>query len=169
MKPEEKTKWQGMKSIGQIKREKGLRNKVNTDSLYTPIEREPRVFNDLRIPKKLQKELPYQLKPKVLAEKRRNLESERVAVVLDNNERKLLNQMKMMRTIYNAKEDKMKEEKTKRIETLIKKKNAEEEKKFRKQKEARKQVARALSKAETKKRKAESGHHGGRGKKRVRE
>ena len=168
MKPEDKSKWQGMKSIGQIKREKGVKATVNPDNLYTPIEREPRVFNDLRIPKKLQKELPYNLKPKVLAEKARNLESERVAVVLENHERKLLNQMKMMRTIYQAKEDKMKEEKTKRFETLIKKKNAEEEKKFKKQKEARKQVARALSKAEMKKRKAESGHHGS-SKKRVRE
>ena len=167
LKPEDKSKWQGMKSIGQIKREKGVKAQVNPDHLYTEIEREPRVFNDLKIPKKLQKELPYHLKPKVLAQKQRNLESERVAVVLENHERKVLNQMKMMRTIYQAKEDKLKEEKTKRIETLIKKKNAEEEKKFKKQKEARKQVARALSKAETRKRKAESGHHGG-GKKRGR-
>ena len=57
-------------------------------------------------------------------------------------------------------------EKAKRIEQLIKKKNQEEEKKFKKQKEARKQVARAISKAEIRKRKAESGHHGKGSKKR---
>jgi len=105
--------------------------------------------------------LPYKLKPKTLAEKERNLESERVAVVLEPNERKLLNQMKMMRTIFHGKEEKLSQEKSKRIEQLIKKKNQEDEKKFKKQKEARKQVARALSKADAKKRKAESGHHGG--------
>ena len=122
------------------------------------MHREPKVFNDLKIPKKLQKELPYHLKPKTLAEKIRNVENERVAVVVEPKERKLLNQMKMMRTIYEAKSDKLALEKATRIETLIKRKNQEEAKKFKRQKEARKQVARALSKAETRKRKAESGH-----------
>ena len=159
--PEEKTKWRGMRSVGQIRREKGITSEPNPDHLYTAIEREPKVFNDLKIPKKLQNELPYHLKPKVMAEKQRSLESERVAVILEPQERKMLNQMKMMRTIYEDREDKLASDKTKRIETLIKKKAQEEEKKFKRQKEARKQVARQISKAEAKQQRAEN-----RGKKR---
>merc|ERR1712083_778915 len=110
----------------------------NSDNLYLPVERKPKVFNDLKVPKKLQKDLPYHLKPKTNAEKERKIENERVAVVLEPQERKLLNQMKMMRTIFQTKEEKLDAEKAKRIEHLIKKKNQEEEKKFKKQKEARK-------------------------------
>lgn len=32
---EDKSQWQGMKTVGQLKREKNIRNKVNSDSLYT--------------------------------------------------------------------------------------------------------------------------------------
>lgn len=32
---EEKSMWQGMKTVGQLKREKNLRNEANTDSMYT--------------------------------------------------------------------------------------------------------------------------------------
>ncbi len=158
--PEERTKWRGMRSLGQIKREKNIKAEPNPDHLYTPIERQVKVFNDLKVPKSLQRELPYHLKPKTIAEKERNLQSERVAVVLEPHERKVLNQMKMMRTIFHDKEDKQASEKAKRFEQLISKKNKEEEKKFKKQKEARKQVARALSKAETRKRKLEEGFSG---------
>lgn len=35
--PEEKTKWQGMKTLGQLKREKSIRNEANLDSMYTVI------------------------------------------------------------------------------------------------------------------------------------
>lgn len=158
--PEDRTKWKGMRSIGQIKREKKIQAEPNPDHLYTPIERQPKVFNELKIPKSLQQDLPYHLKPKSNAEKLRNMENERVAVVLEPHEKKLMNQMKMMRTIFHAKQEKQEAEKAKRVEDLIKKKSQEEEKKFKKQKEARKQVARALSKAEARKRKMESGHHG---------
>lgn len=32
---EQKTKWQGMKTLGQLKREKSIRNEANVDSMYT--------------------------------------------------------------------------------------------------------------------------------------
>ena len=164
--PEEKSKWRGMRSVGQIKREQGLAAQPNPDHLYTTVERQPKVFNDLKIPRNLQKELPYHLKPKVLAEKRRALEKERVAVVLEPHEKKTLNQMKMMRTIYEDREDKLSTEKAKRIETLIKKKAIEEQKKFKRQKEARQRVAKVISKAEAKRQRAENGGSGGKKRKR---
>lgn len=33
--PEEKNRWQGMKTVGQLKREKGIRSEPAIDSLYT--------------------------------------------------------------------------------------------------------------------------------------
>ena len=87
-------------SLLLIQREQKIKVEPNPDNLYTPVERQPKVFNDLKVPKSLQKDLPYHLKPKTLAEKERKIENERVAVVLEPQERKMLNQMKMMRTIF---------------------------------------------------------------------
>merc|ERR1719356_197323 len=145
--PEEKSKWSGMRTVGQIKREQGLLAKPNEDNLYTKISREPKVFSDLKIPRNLQKELPYNLKPK-FATKKSDATQGRVAVILEPEERKLLNQMKMLKAVHQDKQDKLEKEQAKRVEALIRKKTQEEEKKFRKQKEARKQVARAISKTE---------------------
>ena len=153
--PEEKSKWSGMRTVGQIKREQGLLAKPNEDNLYTKISREPKVFSDLKIPRNLQKELPYNLKPK-FATKKSNATQGRVAVILEPEERKLLNQMKMLKAVHQDKQDKLEKEQAKRVEALIRKKTQEEEKKFRKQKEARKQVARAISKTEARQQKLAS-------------
>ena len=150
--PEEKTKWKGMRTVGQIKREQGLLAKPDKDNLYTEIKREHKVFSDLRVPRNLQKNLPYNLKPK-LGPKKLNPESGRVAVILEAPERKILNTMKMLKTVHQDKQDKLEKEQNKRVELLIKKKTQEEERKFKKQKEARKQIARAVSKSEVKQQK----------------
>ena len=153
--PEEKSKWQGMRTVGQIKREQGIAAKPNKDNLYTEIKREPKVFSDLKIPRNLQKDLPYNLKPK-RASKKVNPEAGRVAVILEPEERKVLNQMKMLKTVHQDKQDRLDKEQGKRVEALIRKKAQEEQKKFKKQKEARKQVARAISKAEIRQQKLAS-------------
>ena len=146
---DEKSKWKGMRTVGQIKREQGLAAKPNKDSLYTEITREAKVFSELKVPRNLQRDLPYNLKPKVAGNRKKaNIEAGRVAVILEPKERKILNQMKMLKTVHHDKQDKLEKEQTKRVEVLIRKKTQEEERKFKKQKEARKQVARAISKAE---------------------
>ena len=61
--------------------------------------------------------------------------------------------MKMLKAVHQDKQEKLDKEQAKRMETLIKKKTQEEERKFKKQKEARKHVARAISKAEAKEQK----------------
>ena len=155
MHPEEKSKWAGMRTVGQIKREQGLAGKPNADSLYTEIKREHKVFSELKIPRNLQKDLPYNLKPKLLG-KKGNVEAGRIAVILEPHERKVLNQMKMLKTLHQDKQEKLEKEQNKRMGVLIKKKTQEEEKKFKKQKEARKQVARAISKAEMRQQKLSS-------------
>jgi len=82
---------------------------------------------------------------------------ERVAVVLDSTEKKVINQMKVLKTLYKDKEERVASEKKKRVESFIKKVKDEEERKFKKQKEACKLVSRTLSQAEAKREKFESG------------
>ena len=146
---EERSSWKGMRTVGEIKRDANIRNEVNKDSLYTDIKRETKVFKPLQIPKNLQADLPYSLKPKIVA-KGHDLEKDRVAVVLDHKERKIQNAFKMLREISGQKQEKEQADKKKRVEEFIAKKKIVEEKKMRKQKEARKQISRMVSKSQAK-------------------
>merc|ERR1739844_893494 len=89
----------------------------------------------------------YNLKPKFAAKKAKP-ETGRILVTLEPEERKVLNQMKMLKTLHLDKQERLEKEQAKRVDTLIQKKTQEEERTFRKQKQARKQVARAISKPE---------------------
>ncbi|KAK9699419.1 hypothetical protein RND81_08G172100 [Saponaria officinalis] len=62
--------WQGMKTVGELRRERNLPVPVNKDSQYKPIERKVRKFNPLVIPKSLQQALPFASKPKDMPKKR---------------------------------------------------------------------------------------------------
>ena len=46
--------WVGMKTVAQLRREQGIGAPRNPDSLYHKIERAPRKFNPLKIPRSLQ-------------------------------------------------------------------------------------------------------------------
>merc|ERR550517_974896 len=146
---EERSSWRGMRTVGEIKRDANIKNDVNKDSLYTDIKREEKVFKPLSIPRSLQAELPYSLKPKVMAEVH-DPSKDRVAVVLDHKERKIQNAFKMLREISGQKQEKEQKDKKKRVEDFIAKKAVIEEKKMRRQKEARKQISRMVSKSQAK-------------------
>lgn len=51
---DEKGGWTGMRTVAQLRRELGVGAPRDSDSLYKPIERGPRKFNPLKIPKSLQ-------------------------------------------------------------------------------------------------------------------
>lgn len=51
---DKKEGWTGMRTVAQLRRELGVGAPRDSDSLYKPIERGPRKFNPLKIPKKLQ-------------------------------------------------------------------------------------------------------------------
>lgn len=89
---EQKSQWHGMKTLGQLKRERGIRNQVNEDNLYTEIKREEKTFKPLVIPKILQKALPYKDKPKKGPVNPKKLfDSGRIAVVRAPHEQKVSN------------------------------------------------------------------------------
>ncbi|OUC42633.1 AARP2CN domain protein, partial [Trichinella nativa] len=91
---EEKRKWTGMRTVGQLRFERGIDVPTNVDSLYKPIKRNPHLKTRLVIPKQLQQELPYAFKPKEKRAKSENNSSmdriiyKHVAVVMEPGESK---------------------------------------------------------------------------------
>jgi ribosome biogenesis protein BMS1 len=116
--PAEKNQWRGMKTTGQLKRDGNIRAEANKDSIYTPVEREVKIFRPLFIPRKLQKELPYRDKPKLESVphlRKPKFKQGRVAVVREPQEEKIARIMKMIRTNYKKKQKQEKESMTKRM------------------------------------------------------
>ena len=68
-----------------------------------PIERKPRKFNPLVIPKSLQAALPFASKPKDIPSRRKPLLENRRAVVMEPYERKVHTLVQQLRLIKNAK------------------------------------------------------------------
>ncbi|XP_077270777.1 ribosome biogenesis protein BMS1 homolog [Temnothorax americanus] len=152
--PAEKNRWRGMKTTGQLKREMNIHAEPNKDSIYTPVERDVKVFRPLFIPRKLQKELPYRDKPKlepIPHLRKPKFKQGRVAVVREPQEEKIARIMKMIRTNYTQKQKQAKEAMTKRITAYQAKIAEEEAKKMIKQKQVKKDIFRDLSKLEKKK------------------
>ncbi|CAC5392616.1 BMS1 [Mytilus coruscus] len=147
----EKMKWIGMKTIGQLRREKGMTAPLNPDSKYKPVERKIRHMTPLTIPKELQKMLPFRDTPKILQEKKDPLK--RIAVIREPHEAKVAKVMKMLKTLHEHKR------KTERFK--MRDRAAEHEKKMKKidvrrekkHKETKKNIYRALGQLEKKKQK----------------
>ncbi|RLU15850.1 hypothetical protein DMN91_011606 [Ooceraea biroi] len=150
----EKNQWRGMKTVGQLKRERNIRTEVDTDRVYTPIVRDVKVFKPLFIPRKLQKELPYGDKPKLkpLPHMRKSKPTQgRVAVIREPRERNVARLMKMIRTNYARKREQAKAATTKRITAYQALIAQEEAKKLKKQKRVKTEIFSDLSKKEKRK------------------
>lgn len=151
-----KNAWQGMKTKGQLKRERQIKNEANTDSMYTEVNRQPKVFKPLVIPKNLQKGLPYRFKPK---EKSATLSGNnpkdkfknRIAVVKSPHEQKVSSVMKMLKTNFEKKKEVQKEATAERLKVHKKQQELEEWRKIKRQKELKKKICRHLSKIGNKK------------------
>ncbi|KAH6783824.1 P-loop containing nucleoside triphosphate hydrolases superfamily protein [Perilla frutescens var. hirtella] len=152
LQPRDKT-WQGMKTVAELRREHNLPVPVNKDSLYRPIERKPKKFNPLVIPKSLQAALPFASKPKDLPSRKRPLLENRRAVVMEPHERKvhaLVQHLQLIRS-EKMKKRKLKEEAKKKAheverakEEQISKKRQREERRerYREQDKLKKKVRR---------------------------
>ncbi|XP_016985205.1 ribosome biogenesis protein BMS1 homolog [Drosophila rhopaloa] len=147
---EQKSQWQGMKTLGQLKRERAVQNAAQPDSMYTAIVRKEKIFRPLAIPKALQRALPYKDKPKLGPEDPKAA-LERVAVVNSPYEQKVAKMMKMIETNYKDKRHRERVEMKKRMKNYREKKREKMASKERRQKELRKKVSRAISKMRGKK------------------
>lgn len=126
-----KTGWKGMRLNNEIRRAEGLAVPVRPDSEYKPIERPlHRVFNPLKIPKSVERDLPFASKPKqsVSRHGRASYATKR-AVVLDGKEKQVYTLLQQLATIKNAKDEKRKEKHQKSLASHLKKKSQLEAKK----------------------------------------
>ena len=94
--------WKGMRLTGQVRAEKGIPTPKEKNSTYRPVERQERHFNPLRVPRKLQADLPFKsqittMKPR----KHETYTSKRNAVVVtapeERNARRLLQTVMALR------------------------------------------------------------------------
>jgi len=146
--------WSGMRLTGQVRRDENVKTPLNVNSTYKPIERAPRKFNPLKVPKKLQASLPYASKPKLMKPQHRQTYLQKRAVVLEPEEKKalaLLQQIRALRKDQVVRRKEKQEERKKKYKDKVEK---EEEKKGEKEKEKRKEymrVAGMKAKRETEK------------------
>ncbi|XP_076855365.1 ribosome biogenesis protein BMS1 homolog [Brachyhypopomus gauderio] len=147
----QKDTWAGMRTVGQLKHDLGIRNKPNQDSLYKPVLRQKRHFNPLHIPKKLQKALPFKSKPKLRAGRGptpRDLR--RPAVIREPHERKVAALLSALSTVYAQKNKKAQEEQHAKHRAFLKQKEKQEAERQKRQKEEMKKVYRAMGQKEKK-------------------
>jgi len=94
--------WRGMKTVRELREERNIPIPSNADSHYRPITRERRVFNPLRIPLSLQKDLPFASKPKDLKKRSAPTLGTKRQVVMEPHERKVQALLQQLNTIKHA-------------------------------------------------------------------
>lgn len=142
---EERLKWIGMRTSGQIRYEEGLKAPLNKDSLYRPTQRKKFAFKPLKIPNKLQAALPYSAKPKYMLKK--DERAKRVAVIREPHEQKVVETLQMVRAAHIDKRHKERLSMAERAQKHKKQLEKIEERRHDKQKQVKKQIFRKMSKA----------------------
>uniref|UniRef100_A0A8D3E317 Bms1-type G domain-containing protein n=1 Tax=Scophthalmus maximus TaxID=52904 RepID=A0A8D3E317_SCOMX len=144
--------WAGMRTLGQLKYDLGIRNKPNTDSLYKPVVRGQRHFNRLHIPKELQKALPFKSKPKQQQPKGKTpRDMQRPSVIREPSERKVAALLQALTTVHNHKKKKAHTMQHTKHKEFLQQKEKQEVAKLKRQKEARKKLYRVMGQKDQKK------------------
>lgn len=120
-KGKEEKLWQGMRLTGEVRRDMGVATPNVPNSTYRKIERPTRNFNPLRVPKAIQKELPFasqiaQMKPR----KKKTYMAQR-AVVLGGEEKRARDLIQKISTMKNEKKAKRRDAKEAKREVYRKK------------------------------------------------
>ncbi|KAF5345517.1 hypothetical protein D9758_012033 [Tetrapyrgos nigripes] len=134
-----KSAWTGMRLTGQVRHAEGLKTPLNVNSTYKKIERPHRRFNPLVIPKKLQAELPYASKPKLMKPQQKQTYLQKRAVVMEPEEKKAVALLQQMRALRKDQVARRKEKKEGKRIVHQKKVDKEEAKKAEKEKEKKKE------------------------------
>lgn len=138
------TNWQGMRLTGQIRRDEGVATPLNVNSTYKPIERAPRRFNTLKVPRKLQAALPYASKPKIQKAQSKQTYLQKRAVVLEPEEKKAITLLQQMRALRKDQVVRRKEKQQERKAEHKKKFEKEEAKKSEREKDRKKEHMRTM-------------------------
>ncbi|XDV44358.1 hypothetical protein PO909_012651 [Leuciscus waleckii] len=148
----QKDTWGGMRTLGQLKYDLGIRNKPNQDSLYKPVVRQVRHFNPLHVPKELHKALPFKSKSKQMQAKGKTpRDLQRPAVIREPHEKKVAALIQALSSVYAYKNKKAKAEQNTKHKEFLKQKEKEDAERQKRMKEERKKTYRAMGQKEKKK------------------
>ena len=139
----DKGRWAGMRLTGQVRRDEGLKTPLDVNSTYKAVERAPRRFNALKVPKKLQAALPYASKPKLMKPQHRQTYMQKRAVVMEPEEKKAIALLQQIRALRKDQVARRKEKQNERKEVHRQKVAKEDARKSEKEKEKRKEYMRA--------------------------
>ncbi|KAF6741440.1 GTP binding protein [Ephemerocybe angulata] len=160
-----KASWTGMRLTGAVRHEQKLSAPQNVNSTYKKIERAPRKFNPLVVPRKLQANLPYASKPKLMAAQRAPTYLQKRAVVMEPEEKKAVALLQQIRALRKDQVARRREKKGEKKEERKKKMRKEEERKEGRAKERKKEVMRIVG--QKSRREEELAEGGGRSRKRT--
>lgn len=135
----DKTEWKGMRLTGQIRAAQGIETPSNPDSAYKKVERVNRHFNGLKVPKAIQKELPFKSQIHQMKPQKKKTYMAKRAVVLGGEEKKARTLIQNVLTISKDKEQRKKAKKQEQRKERLKKLAKAEEAKSQKDKEKKKE------------------------------
>ena len=98
--------WSGMRLTGQVRADQNLPTPKVKNSAYRPVEREERHFNPLRVPRKLQADLPFKSQITQMKPQKRDTYAQKRAVVLNGEEKTARRLMQQVMTLRKEKVEK---------------------------------------------------------------
>lgn len=134
-----KTEWKGMRLTGQIRAAQNIETPSNPDSAYKKVERADRQFNGLKVPKAVQKDLPFKSQVHQMKPQRKKTYMAKRAVVLGGEEKKARTFIQNVLTISKDKEQRKKAKKQDQRKERLKRLAKAEEEKSQKDKEKKKE------------------------------
>lgn len=157
----ESDSWEGMRLTGQVRAAQNIPTPKEKNSAYRPIERQERHFNPLRVPRKLQADLPYKSQITQMKPQKKQTYVQKRAVVLGGEEKVARRLMQQVMTLRNEKVEKRRQKQEERRQPHRAKVAENEEKR----KEREKKERDDFWKREGRKRKgwSEGGENGGAG------
>ncbi|KAG9195423.1 Ribosome biogenesis protein [Alternaria panax] len=117
----ESTSWQGMRLTGLVRYENGIATPSEKNSAYRPVVRETRVFNPLRVPRKLAADLPFKSQIATTKPQKKQTYMQKRAVVLGGEEKKARRLMDQVIAIRNDKVEKRRKKQEERKDPYKKK------------------------------------------------
>jgi ribosome biogenesis protein BMS1 len=152
----EEKQWKGMRLTGEVRRDLGIETPQQKDSAYRKIERQERHFNPLRVPRKVQAELPFKSQIVQLKPQRKQTYLQKRAVVATKEERKARQLIQQLQTLRNEKIEKRRQKQEERKQPYRKKVEENEEKRREREKREKEEYWRR----EGKKRRTSDSHEG---------
>ncbi|GEQ68954.1 hypothetical protein JCM33374_g2624 [Metschnikowia sp. JCM 33374] len=131
--------WKGMRLTGQVRASNNIETPLLKDSAYKKIEREERRFNPLKVPKSIQKELPFKSQVSSMKPQKKQSYMAKRAVLVDGDEKKMRDLVSKVNTLKKSKDKKRKDKKQEKFQDRLKAIAKKEEAKKEKDKERKKE------------------------------